>query len=102
MTGHRACKGGAGETLRFAFVPAPDPDWREESACYGMDQRLFFGTPGEDKGNEAGRIAEAKAVCAGCPVVEQCRDYAMTIREKYGVWGGLTGGERARMWRRSA
>ncbi|MFE7532411.1 WhiB family transcriptional regulator [Kitasatospora sp. NPDC057542] len=28
---------------------------------------------------------------ARCPVLLECRRYAMTVREPYDVWGGLTG-----------
>ena len=36
----------------------------------------------------------AKAVCQVCPVRVECTEYAMTIREPYGIWGGLTETER--------
>jgi WhiB family redox-sensing transcriptional regulator len=36
----------------------------------------------------------AKAVCQVCPVKSECRDYALTIKEPYGIWGGLTETER--------
>ncbi len=38
----------------------------------------------------------AKAVCQVCPVVVECRAYALQIREPYGIWGGLTESERRR------
>jgi WhiB family redox-sensing transcriptional regulator len=34
-------------------------------------------------------VATAKAICAACPVLAQCRDHALKTREPYGVWGGL-------------
>ena len=40
------------------------------------------------------REAAAKAVCAGCPVRRECLDHALTSGEPYGVWGGLSEGER--------
>jgi WhiB family transcriptional regulator, redox-sensing transcriptional regulator len=30
-------------------------------------------------------------------VIEQCREWALEHRETYGVWGGMTEGERDRM-----
>jgi WhiB family redox-sensing transcriptional regulator len=36
----------------------------------------------------------AKAVCKGCPVIENCLRWAITAREPYGVWGGLSAEER--------
>ena len=43
---------------------------------------------------QAARDAAAKAVCASCPVLAQCRAHALEVREPYGVWGGLTEDER--------
>ena len=40
------------------------------------------------------REAAAKAVCAACPVIEQCRKHSLKVREPYGVWGGLTEDDR--------
>ncbi len=36
----------------------------------------------------------AKAVCQVCPVQGECREYALSIKEPYGIWGGLTETER--------
>lgn len=30
----------------------------------------------------------AEKLCAGCPLLEQCREYAMEAQEPYGIWGG--------------
>ena len=41
-------------------------------------------------------------MCATCTVADLCAGYALTCREKYGVWGGLTEGQRRRIkwpWR---
>ncbi|WP_424556268.1 WhiB family transcriptional regulator [Streptacidiphilus pinicola] len=41
----------------------------------------------------------AKRVCAGCPVLDECRTYALEAREPYGVWGGMSEDERAALLR---
>jgi WhiB family redox-sensing transcriptional regulator len=42
-------------------------------------------------------ITKARAVCARCPVLEQCRLYGITKgRSESGIWGGLTKDERQR------
>ncbi|MFC7590076.1 WhiB family transcriptional regulator [Nonomuraea antimicrobica] len=51
--------------------------------------------------------ARAKAVCATCQVMEECRAYALRAGESEGIWGGLTPEERRRTrfpegWRRPA
>lgn len=43
--------------------------------------------------------AAAKAICAKCPVQQLCLDYALSHRERDGVWGGATERERRRMIR---
>ena len=43
---------------------------------------------------------EAKAICGLCPVREPCLEHALVVREKLGVWGGLTERERRRVLRR--
>ena len=40
------------------------------------------------------RELRAKLVCAGCPVLEMCREHALSVGEPYGVWGGLSETER--------
>jgi WhiB family redox-sensing transcriptional regulator len=77
--------------------------WQESAACRGMSTDLFYGPDGEGRGpNKATREAEAKRVCHGCPVVEQCRDEVLRKRDRHGVWGALGEEDRDRLWRRSA
>lgn len=41
--------------------------------------------------------ARAKRLCDGCPVLEQCRSYALEAGEEFGVWGGLCELDRAQL-----
>ena len=71
--------------------------WQEDALCTGGQAGLFFPpSSAERKDERERREARAKAICAVCPVVEECRDYALTIREPYGIWGGYTESERRR------
>lgn len=36
----------------------------------------------------------AKAICGYCPVLEQCREYAMSQPRLQGIWGAMTSNER--------
>ena len=67
--------------------------WRREAACRDLDTNIFF--PLSD--DEAG---PAKAVCATCPVRQECLEFALATRQGDGVWGGLTETERRRLRRR--
>ena len=78
-------------------LPGPQSDlweWQLRGACRGKDTELFFHPEGERGPRRANREASAKAVCASCPVLQQCRSHALAAREPYGVWGGLSEHER--------
>lgn len=67
-----------------------EDEWFLTAACREHDPRLFFGPNRfEPKRDRLQREATAKAVCATCPALEACREYALTQAELYGVWGGL-------------
>jgi Transcription factor WhiB/Helix-turn-helix domain len=51
------------------------------AACLGADPELFFPSEGDDG-------AEAKAICAACPVRPECYDLACANGEEAGIWGG--------------
>lgn len=42
-------------------------------------------------------MAYARALCGGCPIIEECLDSALTRGETYGIWGGLTTPEREQL-----
>ena len=88
-------------------LPGPMIDaweWQYEAACRDLDTELFFHPEGERGSTRRRRAANAKAICATCPVIEQCRSYALAAQEPYGIWGGMTEEERReeiRSWARS-
>lgn len=69
-------------------------DWQYQGACRELDTELFFHPEGERGSSRRRRATEAKAVCADCPVMDQCRSHALAAKEPYGIWGGLTEEER--------
>lgn len=77
------------EPVALTSVPAPG-DWIRNARCKSAPVNLFFPLRGEDN-------ATAKAICAGCPVLNDCRDYALANPDSLrGIWGGLTARERRR------
>jgi WhiB family transcriptional regulator, redox-sensing transcriptional regulator len=72
-------------------------DWQRLGACRGRDSSQFFHPDGERGSSRSRREAQAKAVCARCPVRAECAAHALTVREPYGVWGGFTEAERLRL-----
>lgn len=73
-------------------VSAHELEWRMLGACRGLDPTIFY----PDRDAEAD---VAKQVCAECSVQQTCLDYALTQREKAGVWGGATERDRRRILR---
>ncbi len=69
-------------------------DWQYEGACRQVDPDAFFSPEAERGMRRLRREEAAKALCARCPVIEQCRAHALTVQEPYGVWGGLSESER--------
>lgn len=74
-------------------------DWRHRAVCRDVDPELFF--PVGNSGPALAQTADAKAVCASCPVATECLDWALESGQEAGVWGGLSEDER-RARKRSA
>jgi WhiB family redox-sensing transcriptional regulator len=72
-------------------------DWRARGACISADPDLFF--PVSTAGLSRRQEARAKAVCARCPVRADCLQFALDSAQPYGVWGGLSELELARLRR---
>jgi WhiB family redox-sensing transcriptional regulator len=70
--------------------------WLDQAACRDLDPEQFFPEPGEQA-----KAAEAKAICAGCQVRDQCRDLAVKaaggLDADHGVFGGTLPAERSRL-----
>ena len=69
--------------------------WQLQANCMGVDPDLFFPERGAS-------TREAKEVCRGCVVREDCLEYALANGEKFGIWGGLSERERRRLRRARA
>lgn len=70
-------------------------EWQYQGACMGVDSSVFFSPEAERGAKRQRRERAAKQLCLQCPVIERCREHALSVREPYGVWGGLTESERA-------
>ena len=73
-----------------------DPSWAVRAACHGIDPTLFCGTDLETHAFRKAREREAKKICALCPVVEPCLDFALR-HHQHGVWGNTTDDERVQI-----
>lgn len=66
--------------------------WQERALCAQTDPEAFF----PEKG---GSTREAKRICLGCEVRDECLEYALANDERFGIWGGLSERERRRLKR---
>lgn len=70
--------------------------WRMQAACRDYDLDLFF----PDTYHNGSEVRRAKAICASCPVREECLAYAIENGDdEYGIFGGTTPRERVRLRR---
>jgi WhiB family redox-sensing transcriptional regulator len=74
--------------IALANTPGPGR-WVTQAHCRQSAWEVFFPGRGQD-------LETAKDICAHCPVIDACRDYAIPISELHGVWGGLSENERRR------
>jgi len=82
-------------TLEYPTLEAPILDerpWAVYSACRDADPELFFAKTRADE-------RAALAVCSTCPVVEECLEFSLETRERFGVWGGTHERDRRKMLR---
>ena len=67
-----------------------DTGWMNEGNCRNEPPETFF--PSDGVGVEV-----AKRICATCPVIDQCLEYALEHRIDHGVWGGASERQRRRI-----
>jgi WhiB family redox-sensing transcriptional regulator len=80
-------------TLYEVEIDKKDTQWYNDAACKGSDPESFFI---EDRGYEY--INTIKTICKGCPVKNDCLNFAVKYRMQ-GFWGGTTEQQRRTMRR---
>lgn len=78
--------------------PPPPGEWARHGRCRGLGEAaalVFFPERGGD-------TAAAKAICAECPVMLACREYAVPHPGLVGIWGGTSSRQRREMRARGA
>jgi WhiB family transcriptional regulator, redox-sensing transcriptional regulator len=81
--------------VTFPLLMPPYADWPDRPACTDADPEAFFPAKGEP-------VDAAKAICAICPVADECAEWALAHPldgAQFGVWGGMSAPER-KDWRR--
>ena len=67
--------------------------WMADGVCRDHPPAAFF--PSDGVG-----VDRARRICATCPVVDRCLEYALVNRIDHGVWGGTSERERRRILKR--
>ena len=75
-----------------ALIGEGERTWHSRANCMGVDPDLFFPERGSS-------TREAKEVCRGCVVRDDCLEFAIANGEKFGIWGGISERERRRVRR---
>jgi WhiB family transcriptional regulator, redox-sensing transcriptional regulator len=88
-------EGGLAMDMVSLMYGPQERTWQTRANCMGVDPDLFFPERGAS-------TREAKEVCRGCVVREDCLEYALANGEKFGIWGGLSERERRRLRRQRA
>ncbi len=57
--------------------------WMDDALCAQTDPEIFFPENG-------GSTRNAKRICGGCDVREECLQYALRTGQTVGVWAGLS------------
>lgn len=77
-----------------------DEGWWLSALCAQTDPAIFFGIEESKNQYDNHRFkAQAKATCAACEVRRECLDEALSKGERWGIRGGLSPAQRARMVR---
>ena len=77
---------------------AYDDTWHLHARCRNNYSHLFFPpSTFERKDDRERREVRARAVCGTCKVRKECLEYALRIKEPYGIWGGHTESERRQL-----
>jgi hypothetical protein len=68
--------------------------------CYHLTD-LFYGPPGDGRSEKLRehREAQCRAICATCTHRIPCLERALVFQDSFGVWGGMSEGERKKFRR---
>ncbi len=85
---------------RYAVAAERSADWRVRAACRDHEADLWF--PTGTTGPALEQEAQAKQICAACPVLAACRSWALRLpHDQDGIAGGLNPAERAQLRRKA-
>src|SRR6202789_1983117 len=90
MNATQVARGGGPMDIVSTLYGRQERSWQVQANCMGGDPDLFFPERGAS-------TREAKEVCRGGVVREECLEYALENGEKFGIWGDMSGRDRGRL-----
>lgn len=76
----------------LSVVPVPG-EWARQGRCRSVPASVFF-----PERSDATSVAEARRLCVGCPVREECLEYALAAPYALqGIWAGTSQKQRSAM-----
>ena len=67
--------------------------WRSFASCLGRDVNIFFPEWGKNRAHKP----VINQICGDCPVKQECLEYALSLPEQIGFFGGMSARERERI-----
>lgn len=91
------------DTIEPVHRDFPYPEWHDDALCRGVvdSDDIFFGVDDVERPALPPRaILRARALCTACPVAVTCLTWAFEHDERFGIWAGTTGRQRAELRKR--
>lgn len=86
---------GSEEPAEVDLVGRRTNPWMDSAQCATADADSSFSAAKARSVRRA--VRETKKACSGCPMRSECLQHALVNDEKFGIWGGLSEGERRRL-----
>lgn len=86
----------------YTYVPVGDHTWMNEANCRDVGPSTFYDWEGQRQPRGAETLAAARSFCRECDVQSDCLAFALnnfSVWFDFGVWGGTTPEQRARLRR---
>lgn len=88
------------EGARYTRCPMGEElEWQAEGLCHDPNYSNINWFP--EPPTKQVDSARAKEMCLACPVLLECRTWALTRHEMHGVWGGMSERDRVAYWKRT-
>lgn len=78
--------------MSWVKIGSDETKWRKDASCNGKPPEWWFPHAYSD-------FSSAVHVCRRCPVIDECRRFAVRTNQKHGIWGGIFFGRKTKSTR---